>query len=132
MGASQIYSDLGSIKPFISGNFGTADALDEFTNGFVGVLEDLIEELSDSATTEMRYDAIMDAEWMEYAPFLKVGVEDGQIQYGTVAVAPDITELEYGTPESAPNPLIRSFAAKNKSQFNQDLKERMAEELNFG
>jgi hypothetical protein len=44
----------------------------------------------------------------------------------------DIDALEYGTIETSPNPLIRSFAVRNKSEFNNDLKDKMAEELNFG
>lgn len=135
MGASQIYSDVGSIKPFISGNLGTADAIDGLTYGFVDVVAGLIEELMESTTAEMQNDALMNPEWAPYAPYMKVEVEDGTIQYGyesTASISDEITNLEYGTPENAPSPFIRSFAVSNKDEFRRDLKDAMQEELYFG
>jgi hypothetical protein len=135
MQASQIYSDVGSSKPFISGNFSTSSAIDALTDGFIGTVVDLIEELMEETTIEMQDAALMDPEWAPYASYLTVDVEDGNINYGYdagMSMSEDIDALEYGTIETSPNPLIRSFAVRNKSEFNNDLKDKMAEELNFG
>ena len=135
MEASQTQITSGSIKPFISGEFGTSAAIDSLSHDYIDGIVEIIEDLMDLSTSELQDEARMDPEWAPYHPYLKVEVEYGEIQYmfdASSRTENEMTNLEYGTPEASPNPLVRTFAVTDSQVFSKSLKDRMKQELYLG
>ena len=125
----------GSVTPFISGSLATQGAIDDLAGGFIGTLGAILDELVDEATDELRDAANGDSDWREFAPYLRVDLQDGELSYGYDGndnVSARIAGLEYGTLEDTPNPLIRMFAHENRLDFADSVTDRIEKELDFG
>ena len=135
MEATYTNNAAGSVAPFISGSLATQSAVENLTYGFIGSLGDILDELVEEATSELRGEARGDSEWAIYSPYLRVDLEDSELSYGYTGddyVAAGIAGLEYGDLETAPNPLIRSFAHQNRRDFADAVSKRIEKELDFG
>lgn len=125
----------GDSKPFISGGFATSGAISDLTDGFIGSLVDILDELVDEATLDLQSEASGDPDWANYAQYLRVDLTDGELSYGYDGggyVAAVIAGLEYGDLQTSPNPVIRSFANTNKYEFANAVSDRIEKELDFG
>ena len=135
MKATYTNNAAGSVAPFISGSLATQSAVENLTYGFIGSLGDILDELVEEATLELQDEARNDTEWAIYAPYLRVDLEDGELSYGYTGneyVAAGIADLEYGDLQTAPSPLIRSFARQNRQEFADAVSDRIEKELDFG
>jgi len=135
MKATDIDMHGGSDSAFISGTFATESATTNLTHNFIDGLSTILEELVTESTEEFRQSAMGDAEWKALAPYMEVDLVQGELMYGhtgSAAVDAVVTSLEYGGPESTPNPLIRSFAQENRQQFADEVSKRIEKDLDFG
>lgn len=93
---------------FIASTYDWADDFEE-------VLGKAIESVRDYASKSLRYWATKDASWKPYAGNLSVEYADGSFHYvlsGTPEEIQAMTDLEYGTPTQAPNPLLRPIVQR--------------------
>jgi hypothetical protein len=135
MKATDINMYGGSGDAFISGTFATESATTDLTHNFIDGLSTILEELVMESTDEFRQAAMGDAEWKVLAPYMEVDLVQGELTYGHVgsgSVDAVVTSLEYGGPESTPNPLIRSFAQENRQKFADEVSKRIEKDLDFG
>src|SRR6056300_1959603 len=72
----------GSVTPFISGSLATQGAIDDLAGGFIGTLGAILDELVDEATDELRDAANSDSDWREFALYLRVDLQGGEVSYG--------------------------------------------------
>jgi hypothetical protein len=130
MKASQPAASFGSSKPFISGEFSTISASDEFSDTFIDVLMDHIDDLMVEATAEFQDEALSDSDWSVYASGLAVEADAGDIRfYYSGAQEDEVLALEFGTPEQPPSPLIRATAANKARDIAKELSTRIAVEV---
>lgn len=115
IGSSSTYSSSGS-KGIITGSFGAVERLEYILESYKEALTDSIDQFAESETERIRRLASsVESSWYKLRDSLSVhyDYETGEFVYGVIGDDNDMElsmELEYGTPDSPPKPLLRTAA----------------------
>jgi hypothetical protein len=133
MKASQPDVSNGSSASFISGSPIVVPAVEWFEENIVDILMSAIDSAEKSATKELRDKASSIKGWDKIAEDLKVSVEGGEIVVGQTGSFTDLnsysSDLEYGTGESPPSPLLRKTMIREETKLVSDIHRNLEKDL---
>lgn len=134
MAASQSHDMYGSSASFMEGELSALSLIEDFADSFVSSLIEHIDQAVNNASMDLQSAAKQDPEWSPYSSLLSVTNESGVLHYGHRGNYDDdmsIASLEFGGPQSPPNPILRTFAEENKQDIADYISTQISMEASF-
>lgn len=122
---SPTYSSKPSV---IQGELSVITNTFQFLDTFLPDLIELLDDVIDDASTRLEREAAGDQDWQEFAEDLDVELIEGEIHvYHTGSEEDDwrMAQLEYGDANTAPSPLLRTFAFTEVPKIQKEIDERL-------
>lgn len=120
--AIQSIDAVGSSDSFVSGYFGILDLAEDMVGSYLSELVDHIETARQDAERSVQSQAANLPGWSDISSTIKVTVQNGDIEVTSTSPTDVVNDLEYGTPDQAPIPLLRMSAPSVREDINEYVK----------
>ena len=127
--AIQSIDAVGSSDSFLSGRFGIIDLAEDLVDNYVSDVVGHIEQARSNSENSIRSQASNLPGWDEIANTINVTVQSGDIEVTSTAPLDVVNDLEYGTPDQAPIPLLRMSALSAKESINNYVQEESRKDV---
>lgn len=107
-------------KPIVDGTFSIVSEVDKLRTSFFHDLVNNLEEMVKGVQRDFYKTADKDEDWTEYAEYLTASLKQGDLVLSNDApydVEQEMVGLEYGTSQSAPHSLFRTYIQDNKADI---------------
>lgn len=133
MKASQPAASFGSSKPFITGVPVVIPAIEWFEESIVDIIGSAAAVAEQEATEYLQDRAESIRGWSDISDYLRVQIMNGEIMVGqkssSSALSDYVSDLEYGTGEQPPSPLLRKTLAKVTKSIPASMYQSIEEDL---
>lgn len=107
--------------PIVNGTFSIVNEVERMQKTFFDDLVTGLDEFVQMIAVDFAQSAQGDAQWSEYFEYLTAYLSKGDLVLTNNApddIDQEMADLEYGTPESAPNSLFRMYVQNNKASID--------------